>query len=70
MGVDDLDRDRAPERRLLGAVHATHAADADQIQDVVASGQRFADELVVGGRAHGSDWEAARRAILVLCVAG
>ena len=30
--VDDLDRDRAAEHSLLGAVHAPHAADADELE--------------------------------------
>src|SRR5215207_5466395 len=69
--VDDLDRDRATQGRLLRAVDAPHAADADQVEDVVAPRQRLADELVVRGRAHGTDREAARGAVLVLrCTAG
>ena len=46
--VDDLDRDRAPERLLLRAVNAAHSADADQLQDDVAAWQGGADERIVG----------------------
>ena len=46
--VDDLDRDRAAERLLLGAVDAAHAADADELEDHVAAGERGADQRVVG----------------------
>ena len=45
--VHDLDGDGAPERDLLGAVHAAHAADADEVRDAVAAGQRAADERVL-----------------------
>ena len=64
--VDDLDRDRAPERALLGAVDAAHAADADQVEDVVAARQRPADELVLVVRADRAHREAAGRAVQVL----
>ena len=45
--VDDLDRDGAAEVRLLGAVDAAHAADADELEDDVAAGQRPPDERIV-----------------------
>ena len=47
--VDDLDRDGAPERDLLGAVDAAHAADADQVRDAVAARQRASDERILAG---------------------
>jgi hypothetical protein len=70
MRMDDLDRDGAAERRLLRAVHAAHAADADQVEDVVTTRQRLADELVVRGRTHGAHGKATRGAVLMLGVAG
>ena len=45
--VNDLDRDRPPERDLLGAVHAPHAADADHVRDAVAARQRASQERIV-----------------------
>ena len=45
--VDDLDRDRAAERPLLGAVDAPHAADADEIEDDVAARERAVDERIL-----------------------
>ena len=68
--VDDLDRDRAAEVRLLGAVDAAHAADADELEDDVAAGQRAPDERIVGAGGDLADREAARRAELVRVVAG
>ena len=67
--VDDLDRDGAAEVRLLGAVDAPHPADADEIEDDVAAGERAADERVVAARRDLADGEAARRAELVHVVA-
>ena len=64
VGMDDLHRDGAAERALLRAIHATHAPDADEIEDVMAAGQRLSDELV-DRRANRADGKAARRAILV-----
>ena len=63
--VDDLDRDRAPEVRLLGAVDAAHPADADEIEDHVAARQRAADERIVGLHRDLRDGKAARRTELV-----
>ncbi len=68
--VNDLDRYRAAERGLLGAVHPAHTADADQIEDVVAARKRLAHELVIRWRTHRAHRKATRRAVLVLGVAG
>ena len=69
MGVDDFDGDGTAEGALLGTVDAPHAADADEVEDVVAARQRLADELVGGVHADGAHREAAGRAVLVLLVA-
>ena len=44
---------------------AAHAADADEIEDVMPTGQRLADEFI-HRRTHRADGKAARRAVLVL----
>ena len=46
VGMNDLHRDGASQRPLLGAVDPTHAADAHEIEDHVAAGQRAVDEGV------------------------
>ena len=46
--VDDLHRHGAPEVRLLGPVHAAHAADPDELENDVAARQRAPDERIVG----------------------
>jgi hypothetical protein len=67
--MDDLDRDRAPERLLLGAVDPAHAADADELQDDVAAGERRSDQRVVGFPSELGDRKAAYRTELVRLVA-
>jgi hypothetical protein len=44
--VDDLDRDRASERLLLGPVDAAHAADGRELEDDVRAGDRAAHERI------------------------
>ena len=67
--MDDLDRDGATEVRLLGAIHAAHAADADEIEDDVAARERATDERIVRMLRHLRDGEAARRTELVRLLA-
>jgi hypothetical protein len=44
--VDDLDRDGAAERRLLGFVHAPHASDADDLLQQVGASDDATDERI------------------------
>ena len=38
--ADDLDRHRAAERRVFGAIHVGHAALADELLEAVATGEQ------------------------------
>jgi hypothetical protein len=44
--VHDLHGDGAPQRDLLGAIHAAHSADADEVRHAIAAGQRSSYERV------------------------
>jgi hypothetical protein len=46
MRVDDLDRDGATERRLLGFVHAPHASDANDLLQQVRAPDDAANERI------------------------
>ena len=63
--VDDLHRDRASEGLLLGPIDAAHTADADELEDPVAPGERGADQSVIAPTVELCDREAANRAKLV-----
>ncbi len=69
MRVDDLDGDGAPQLRLLGAIHAAHPADADEIENDVAA--RGASDRRADRRSCGDfpDGKAARRTELVRLLA-
>lgn len=63
--VDDLDGDGPSEVRLLGAIHASHAADPDEIEDDVSARQRSSDERIVGRHRDLRHGEATRWTELV-----
>ncbi len=69
--VNDLHRDRATERRLLRAIHAAHAADADELEDHEPARQRAPDQRVVAVVLRDlADRKPAARAELVRRVTG
>jgi hypothetical protein len=59
----ELERDRRPEREVLGAVHLAHAAATDQLHDAITRRQdRARRELGLGGERAGAAAEHACRA--------
>jgi hypothetical protein len=64
--VNDFDGDSATQDALLCSIHPPHAADAEQVDHVVAAWQRAPDQAVFTRFADRADWEAARGAIVVL----
>jgi hypothetical protein len=61
--VNDLHGHGATEDGLFRAVDPAHAADTDEVHDVVARRQRRADEAVPRLRVHRADGKTAGRAV-------
>lgn len=64
--VDDLDRHRPTQDRLLRLINTAHSSHTDELQDVIAGRERRPDELVAIAPRNRTDREPAGGTVLAV----